>query len=379
MLNRIYISIALICLYSCTPEGFDPSLVFDEPGNGDNSTDIDSNCYIPIDDEIGFQIKLQDDPYFNSIYKNHISAYDLLIDKSSSYSFVVLGLRNIQGNDDPLLFRIDSSGAIIDLKEYENGEPTSFIKTADGGYIIIGDIVTVNNDNGEFYDIMLLKVDNDGNEQWIKKFGEDNYQEKSYSIQQSSDGGYIILGTNNNSDWIIKTDVNGNIIWSKINEGRVIQTIDEGFLWIYDNLLTFISVGGDTSWSKYFEGINWVQQTDDEGYLIKTNSGNLIKTNKNGNIEWENSIPDLRTIIQTSDGGFIIIRHYNHLIKLDNQANIEWEKVYCDSDGDFGILYRIRQTDDNGYIIVGFTTQGNKNDILLMKTDSEGNTSQLNY
>lgn len=197
----------------------------------------------------------------------------------------MIGLRNIQRNDDPLLFIIDSSGAIIDLKEYENVELTSFIKT--------------------------------------------------------SDGGCIILGTNNNSDWIIKTDVNGNIIWSKINEGRVIQTIDEGFLWIFDNLLTSISVDGDTSWSKYFEGINWVQQNDDEGYLIKTNSGNLIKTNNNG--------------------------------------NIEWEKVYRDSDGDFGILYRIRQTDNNGYIIVGSTTQGNKNDILLMKTDSEGNTSQFNY
>ena len=209
----------------------------------------------------------------------------MLIDISSSYSFLVIGLRNIQRNDDPLLFIIDSSGAIIDLKEYENVELTSFIKT--------------------------------------------------------SDGGCIILGTNNNSDWIIKTDVNGNIIWSKINEGRVIQTIDEGFLWIFDNLLTSISVDGDTSWSKYFEGINWVQQNDDEGYLIKTNSGNLIKTNNNG--------------------------------------NIEWEKVYRDSDGDFGILYRIRQTDNNGYIIVGSTTQGNKNDILLMKTDSEGNTSQFNY
>ena len=68
-------------------------------------------------------------------------------------------------------------------------------------------------------------------------------------------------------------------------DSTLLIIIDEGFLWIYDNLLTSISVDGDTSWSKYFEGINWVQQTDDEGYLIKTNSGNLIKTNKNGNIE----------------------------------------------------------------------------------------------
>ncbi len=49
MINRIYISIVLIFLYSCTPDGFDPSLVFDEPGGGGN--DIDSNCYIPIDNE----------------------------------------------------------------------------------------------------------------------------------------------------------------------------------------------------------------------------------------------------------------------------------------------------------------------------------------
>tara|TARA_Y100000768_G_C23916037_1_gene652410 strand:- start:82 stop:1221 length:1140 start_codon:yes stop_codon:yes gene_type:complete len=379
MINRIYISIVLICLYSCTPDGFDPSLVFDEPGGGGN--DIDSNCYIPIDNEIGFQKKIKDDQYFDSIYHNNpyntLSASDLLIDINSLSSFVILGKRHTQGDDDPLLFKMDSSGAIIDLKEYDNGEPTSFIKTADGGYIIIGDIVTINNEDGEFYDIMLLKVDSDGNEQWIKTFGEYNYQEKSYSIQQSSDGGYIILGTNNNSDWIIKTDANGNIIWSKINEGRVIQTIDEGFLWIFDSSLISTSADGDTSWSKYFEDIHWVQQTNDEGYIIRTNSGNLIKTNKNGNIEWENNITRIRDIIQTHEGGYMIIRTWpdnSHLIKLDNQGNMEWEKVYCDEFGDKSTFKKVIQINENEYFIVAT----NKKDILLIKTDSEGNTSRLN-
>ena len=370
MINRIYISIVLICLYSCTPDGFDPSLVFDEPLGGDG-IGIDSNCYIPIDNGIGFQKKIKDDQYFNSIYhnndSNYLSAIDLLIDINSLFSFVILG----QGDDNLLLFKIDSSGNVLDLKAYDynlGGVNRSLIKTVDGGYIIIGDVR-----NGQYYDIMVIKVDSEGNEQWTKIYGEDNYREYNHSIQQSSDGGYIILGTKNYIDWIIKTDADGNIIWTKINEGRVLQTIDEGLLWISDSSVTSISADGDTSWSKYFEGINWVKQTNDEGYIIKTNSSNLIKINKYGNNEWENNILSFRDIIQTQEGGYVIMR-YTDIIKLDNQGNMEWQKLYCDEFGEKTSLIKVIQINENEYFIVG-----NKNfDILLMKTDSEGNTSRLN-
>ncbi len=111
-------------------------------------------------------------------------------------------------------------------------------QTTDGGYIACGAC--------EFagYDVLLIKMDADGNKIWDEKYGEEDKNEDVNSVLQTIDGGYIVCGmaTSRKSPisqviLLIKTDVDGNKLWEKTfgskkaSKGSVIQqTTDEGYI-----------------------------------------------------------------------------------------------------------------------------------------------------
>ena len=310
------------------------------------------------------------------------------------------------------LIKTDPSGNEAWIKTFNGTAPLtdSVQQTSDGGYIIAGQ----NHDYAS--SALLIKTDANGNKLWDRTFGrrvKDYLHDKADSVQQTSDGGYIIsgfttsYGAGKRDAWLIKTDSSGNEAWNKTfggsgnDEARSVQqTSDGGYIiagqadeWSgggiggEDAWLIKTDPSGNREWDKKFKGLVYfdsinaysVQQTSDGGYIIAGYnetfgsptgfSAWLIKTDANGNKLWEKAYDELGlyealSLQQTSDGGYIIsgwVEMYNSdnmhawLLKTDSSGNKQWEKVFVGSS--YGRAYSVRQTNDGGYIIAGVTTR----------------------
>ncbi|WP_455391547.1 hypothetical protein [[Eubacterium] cellulosolvens] len=238
-------------------------------------------------------------------------------------------------------------------------------EVSDGGYIIVG--FTESFGGGE-RDVWLLKTDNHGELQWDKTFGGDGEARGRY-VQEHPDGGYLIWAQFENKGLVqIKTDNMGTFEWEKeIYYYPYQQTADGGYIVIENSgdyvMLKKINSSGNESWNQSYQiketdKGEWVQETADGGYIIV------------GGTEYTRRTKD------EDDGGTIYITENDAwLMKTNNVGKEEWRKTYGGKRNDWGNF--VQQTSDGGYIIVGYSdsfSEDGNDDILLIKTDSLGNT-----
>jgi hypothetical protein len=294
-------------------------------------------------------------------------------------------------------------------------------QTTDGGYIIAGETASY---GAGSIDVWLIKTDANGDSLWSRTFGGSD-ADLAYSVRQTSDEGYILTGytssygAGDNDVWLIKTDADGNSLWSRTFGGSaddrgygVQQTIDgeyilTGYTSSYgagsqDVWLIKTDANGDSLWSRTFGGdpddrAYTVQQTSDSGYIIAAATRSygpgpwdfwLIKTDANGDSLWSRTFGGSSSDVgksaqQTSDGGYIIVgftMSYGAgssdvwLIKTDTNGDSLWSRTFGGSLADAG--QSVQQTSDGGYIVTGYTTSfgGGFYDVWLIKTDAYGDS-----
>lgn len=237
---------------------------------------------------------------------------------------------------------------------------------------------------------------------WIKNYGDADY-EFGELVEETSDGGYFVMGTTiseqtNTDIWVLKTDENGDTLWTRTYGGSLEEwgfsgqiTSDGGFIIVgftesfgagkYDAWLLKIDPDGDTAWTQTYGDTGYdvassVHQTTDDGYIITGHRDGtfsqqanyvipgdiwLIKTQADGTLMWEKTygIPDQDyeqglCVRQTSDGGYIVgcnglEEPTARLIKTDAAGDSVW--VYRTNDDRW--FYCVRQTSDGSYMIAG--------------------------
>ncbi len=280
------------------------------------------------------------------------------------------------GYSDAYLLKTDSTGSLVWEKTYggnQRDEFNSIKKIPGGGYIVGGQ--TVSYSKGDF-DSWLVKIDENGNEEWNNTYG-DVKADYLFNVEPTSDGGYIFTGwtwswwSEGGSDiWLVKTNSNGVKSWQKTFGGyagdygySVQQTSDGGYI------ITGFSESNDA-----YNGDLW---------LIKTNSYGTKEWDKfigGASSDWGCSVN------QTTDGGYIISGFTSSygsggqdifLVKTDSSGNEQWNKTFGGTGHDYS--YSVKQTSDGGYVLSGYTNSfgAGGNDIWLIKTDSTGK-EQLN-
>ena len=134
------------------------------------------------------------------------------------------------------LLKTDENGDSIWSQTY-SGSIRSVQQTSDGGYVLAGAYCLPGDCN-----FLLLKTDANGNQIWSRTFGGAEYDD-CQSVQQTWDGGFILagrtesFGAGNKDFWMVKTDINGDSLWSRTFGGTlaeycysVQQTTDGGYM-----------------------------------------------------------------------------------------------------------------------------------------------------
>jgi hypothetical protein len=282
------------------------------------------------------------------------------------------------GYNDYWVVKLDSKGNVkwqTCLGGGKDEKAYSIREISGGGYVVAG--MTNSNDgnvsgNHGGSDCWIAMLNSPGKLVWQKCLGGSD-DDVAQCVQQTKDGGYIVAGYTHSIDgdvrgrhkgydcWVVKLDARRNIEWQKCLGGSdddvarsIQQTTDGGYI-----------VAG---YSGSKDGDVTDNHGDDDAWVVKLDSKGMIK--------WQeclggSNVDEAYSVQQTKDGGYIIAgdthsidgdvsgRHTGYdawVVKLNPDGAIAWQK--CLGGDNFDATECINQT-SNGYIVAGRTLSNN--------------------
>ena len=262
---------------------------------------------------------------------------------------------------------------------------------------------------------------------WTRTYGW-SQGDYCYQVQQPSDAGFIFAGRGRPPagilPWLVKTDANGDTIWTRIYEeattnthfNSVQHTADGGYVaggisranWNdtrIDYYLVKTDASGNTLWTRTYStpGLRWdycksVQQTSDEGYILSGSTAPgpnpydffLVRTDALGDTIWTRTYgaggsgnDRANSVVQTSDGAFIMAGYTDtygagswdfYVVKVNSSGDTLWTRTYGGTSGEEAFC--LQETSNDGLIIVGYTSSygaGNQ-DFYVVRTNASGDT-----
>ncbi len=281
-------------------------------------------------------------------------------------NYVITGFTSSDdaNKSDVFFGKVDPQGNVLTKKairitnKYDGGYSIS--KTSDGGFVIGGEAGHSHNE-----DFMILKVDQNGNKKWSKKFS-DHPDNSAYEAIEASDGSFYLVGSKrivNKLDdiRIIKTNSNGKKIWDKTYGGDK-DDIGEGIIESENN--TFVVVAGTFSYGT--SGDVMLLKIDSDGEVIWQNNYGGDKLDRL-RVYDGNSVSG-RHLTKTPNGGFLISGYSSSyggmwVFKTNSSGLLLWNYT----NPNLGGAFAARQWVDGSVIIAGPGSSGDTGDLFVLK------------
>lgn len=254
---------------------------------------------------------------------------------------------------------------------FEDGR--SVIQLADSSYIIVGSTGEFGQTAGEVY---IMKIDSAGNYVWSKSIGGINV-DRANQVILTLDSSLAIIGSTNSignggyDAYLIKTDIDGNLIW---------ESAIGGADWDFGNSVTQLS---DSSFVITGESYSY-------------GSGNaamyVARVGKTGAVLWENAYLSAgdasgTKVISIANGNALVAGISNNgsdndarLMEIEPNGNLVWSSTFG-SAGFEDEFYDVLQLPNDNFVACGSTNNGIYGDVdmLIMGIDQVGDTMWVNY
>lgn len=294
-----------------------------------------------------------------------------------------------------------------------SGRAHAVDQTADGGYIVAGEMVIP---SSLYPDAWIVKLNAQGDIQWQVALGGDR-DDMAYDVVEMDGGGFMVAGMREDDGppagtygWLIRLDEGGDVLWQKkygasgvFGLNAVQKTADGGLIaagwhrdpsdpWSDKCWLAKFTRDGAIEWQREFWELT--NATDilvlpEGGYMV---TGSVVlwelfvklvvaKLDDFGEILWSMAYGgeglEIGFDIEKIRGGFLVAGRTSSfqaslwgglwILKLDDIGQIVWQKRFSGT----GYAITVRETPQGDYLLLGSCIDRN-HDFCFFKFDADG-------